>query len=218
MPWMYGLTAMLRAWVTDFQLIEFFMTPIPKSVASYYKTQESPHKELLLEMRKRILEVIPEAEETIKYSMPTFVFKGNDVVGLKANKSHVGYYPYSGSVLSKFPEMTNKYKTTKGSLHIPLGMPLLKSEVRKLIKARIAMCPLTRSEVDLSIYEAVDSEWRSIGLSAPARRGLVDGKLYRVKDLTSHSESEIAALHAVGPTAMKILKRTMNSRGLKFKR
>ncbi len=115
------------------------MTQIPNSVAGYYRRQKSPHKELLLEMRKRILDVIPDADEIIKYSMPTFVVDGNDIAGLMANKNHVGYYPYSGSVLSKFPEIAEKYKTTKGALHIPLGKPLLKSEVKKLIKARIAM-------------------------------------------------------------------------------
>jgi uncharacterized protein YdhG (YjbR/CyaY superfamily) len=115
------------------------MVELPKLVADYYKNQRNPHKELLLEMRSRILEVIPSADEIFKYSMPTFVFEGDEVAGLKANKDFVGYYPYSGSVLSQFPEITRKYKTTKGSLHIPLGMPLLKSEVKKLIKARIAI-------------------------------------------------------------------------------
>ncbi len=112
---------------------------IPRTVADYYRAQESPHKELLLEMRRRILEVIPEAEEIIKYSMPTFVLDGHEIAGLKANKNHVGYYPYSGSVISQFPELVEKYQTTKGALHIPLGMPLLKSEVKKLIKARISL-------------------------------------------------------------------------------
>lgn len=112
---------------------------IPKSVADYYRAQKSPHKELLLEMRRRILEVIPDAEEIIKYSMPTFVLGGQEIAGLKVNKNHVGYYPYSGSVISQFPELLEKYQTTKGALHIPLGTPLLKGEVRKLVKARISL-------------------------------------------------------------------------------
>lgn len=194
------------------------MAQIPKSVSEYYKNQSGPHKALMLEMRKRILEVIPGADEIIKYSMPTFVYEGNEVAGLKVNKDFIGYYPYSGSVLSQFPELAKKYKTTKGALHIPLGMPLLKSEVKKLIKARIAMCPVVRGEVDLSRYQLADAEWRSLGLAAPARRGLVDGKLFQLKDLTRHTEAEVTALHAVGPSAMKILKETMRSRGLKFRR
>lgn len=113
-------------------------TRIPKSVADYYRNQSGPHKELLLEMRRRILEVIPGADEIIKYSMPTFVLDGREIAGLKSNKNHIGYYPYSGSVISQFPDLLKKYQTTKGALHIPLGKPLLKGEVRKLISARIA--------------------------------------------------------------------------------
>lgn len=115
------------------------MASIPGAVSHYYKNQSEPHRELLLEMRRRILEVIPDAVEIIKYSMPTFVVEGTAVAGLKANKNFIGYYPYSGSVLGNFPEITSKYETTKGALHIPLGSPLLKSEVRKLIKARMAL-------------------------------------------------------------------------------
>jgi uncharacterized protein YdhG (YjbR/CyaY superfamily) len=88
-------------------------------------------------MRKRILEVVPDAKEIIKYGMPTFVTSDGEVAGLLANKSHIGYYPYSGSIILKFPELISKYKTSKGALHIPLEKPLLKSEVKKLIKARI---------------------------------------------------------------------------------
>lgn len=113
------------------------MKRIPFAVAAYYKRQGDPHRELLLEMRNRILEVVPHAAEIMKYSMPTFVVEGNDIAGLKANKDFVGYYPYSGSVISQFPDISGKYQTTKGSIHIPLGKPLLKSEVKKLVKARL---------------------------------------------------------------------------------
>ena len=40
--------------------------------------------------------------------------------------------------------------------------------------------PVTRGEVDLAKYEELDGEWRKIGLPAPARRALVDAKLYKV--------------------------------------
>ncbi len=59
------------------------MTQLPKSVAGYYKIQSEPHRKMLLAMRKLILEVIPDVEEIIKYSMPTFVFEGTEVAGLK---------------------------------------------------------------------------------------------------------------------------------------
>ena len=115
------------------------MKAIPSAVSSYYSELNSPHKEIMLEMRNRILEVVPNATEIIKYKMPTFVVEGVPVAGLLSNKKHIGYYPYSGSVISQFPELMEKFFTTKGALHIPLDMPLPKSIVRKLIKARLAV-------------------------------------------------------------------------------
>jgi len=92
-----------------------------------------------MEMRRRILEVIPAAEEVIKYGMPTFLVDGEPVAGLMVHTKHVGYYPYSGAILEKLPALTAKYKTTKGALHIPLDKPLLKGEINQLIKARLRL-------------------------------------------------------------------------------
>jgi len=115
------------------------MKKIPRAVASYYASAPATHKETLLEMRTRILEVVPKADEIIKYAMPTFVVEGVEVAGLMFHKNHIGYYPYSGSILNKFPEICAKYKTSKGALQMPIDKPLLKGEVKKLIKARLTL-------------------------------------------------------------------------------
>jgi uncharacterized protein YdhG (YjbR/CyaY superfamily) len=110
----------------------------PADVAAYYNAQPSPYRETLLEMRQRILAVLPTASERIKYQMPTFVYEGRDVCGLMAHKNHIGYYPYSGSVLSQFPDLMDKYGGTKSALHIPVDRPLPTTVIRALLKARIA--------------------------------------------------------------------------------
>lgn len=115
------------------------MSKPPKAVASDYASAPDSHKKTLLEMRMRILEVVPGADEIIKYGMPTFVLNEIEVAGLMFHKSHIGYYPYSGSTLQKFPEICAKYKTTKGALHVPIDKPLLKGEIKKLIKARLKL-------------------------------------------------------------------------------
>ena len=96
----------------------------------------------------------------MKYGMPTFVVAGNDVAGLMSHKEHIGYYPYSGSVIKNFPELSKKYKTSKGALQIPIGEVLAQSTINKLIRARIALCPVVRGDIDLSQYEKLDSEWQ----------------------------------------------------------
>jgi uncharacterized protein YdhG (YjbR/CyaY superfamily) len=106
-----------------------------KSVAECYSLAPEPQRSTLLELRARILEYFPQATEIIKYGMPTFVVNGKAVAGIMNHKNHVSYYPYSGSVLPNFPEITRKYKTSKGTVQMPIDKPLLKSEIRKLLRA-----------------------------------------------------------------------------------
>ena len=115
------------------------MSVPPRAVAAYYKRAPSPQRETLLAMRERILEVVPDAVEVMKYSMPTFVVDGTPVCGLMAHKRHVGYYPFSGQVLAQFPDLFEKYGGTKGALHVPIDAPLPKAAIRRLIRARQAM-------------------------------------------------------------------------------
>ena len=91
----------------------------------------------MLEMRNRILEIIPDAEEVVSYGMPAFKLDGRVLAGLLANKKHVGYYPFSGSILHLFPEELAKFSTTKSAIHVPVDKPLAKGLIKKLIKARI---------------------------------------------------------------------------------
>jgi len=91
----------------------------------------------MLEMRNRILEFIPDAEEVVSYGMPAFKLDGRVLAGLLANKKHVGYYPFSGSILHLFPEELAKFSTTKSAIHVPVDKPLAKGLIKKLIKARV---------------------------------------------------------------------------------
>ncbi len=112
---------------------------LPDSVAAYYRAQESVHLELLMQLRECILEIIPSATEVIKYGMPTFVFDGVSVAGIMAHKNHVGFYPYSGSIIAQFPELLEKYKCSRGAIQIPLTGSLSKTWLSRLIAARILL-------------------------------------------------------------------------------
>ena len=99
---------------------------IPASVKKHYVSAPSPHRETMLEMRDRILEIIPDAEEVVSYGMPAFKVDGVVVAGLLANKKHVGYYPFSGGILNLFPEELAKYSKTMSAIHLPIDKPLPK--------------------------------------------------------------------------------------------
>jgi len=66
-------------------------------------------------------------------------------------------------------------------------------------------------------YEEFDSEWRKIGLAAPARRALVDAKLYKVSDLRKIRLEDLAALHGMGKSAIARIKQIMEAKGIRFR-
>jgi len=69
---------------------------------------------------------------------------------------------------------------------------------------------------DLSSYEPFDGEWRKVGLSGPARRALVDAKLYKVSDLRKITLEKLTSLHGLGSSSIARLKVVMNGKKIKF--
>lgn len=77
--------------------------------------------------------------------------------------------------------------------------------------------PLAPSPEDLASYDAFDTHWRAIGLSAPARRALVDAKLYKVSDLRKLTESELSTLGGLSKSAVARLKVIMHGKRISFR-
>jgi hypothetical protein len=77
--------------------------------------------------------------------------------------------------------------------------------------------PVDISQADLDRYEKLDQEWREYGLASPARRALVDAKLYKVSDLRKISQQELEELHGLGKSAVARLKVLMNAKKIKFR-
>ena len=55
-----------------------------------------------------------------------------------------------------------------------------------------------------------------IGLSAPARRALVEAGYLRLEQLSKVSEAEVKRLHGIGPNALKQLRQALEAKGLSF--
>ncbi len=73
-------------------------------------------------------------------------------------------------------------------------------------KQNSSKCAVTRGEVDLDKYAKVDGFWRELGLAAPARRALVNNKLFKISDLKKFTIDEVAEFHGIGANALTILK------------
>jgi uncharacterized protein YdhG (YjbR/CyaY superfamily) len=106
-------------------------------IDGYLAALEEPKRSTLEEMRRRILEVIPEAEQALSYSVPAFKMKGRVIVGLAAFTNHLSYLPHSGSVLAKLQEELSGYDQTKSALHFPIDQPLPRHLINSLITTKM---------------------------------------------------------------------------------
>jgi uncharacterized protein YdhG (YjbR/CyaY superfamily) len=111
-------------------------------IDGYLESVEEPKRSTLEEMRRRILEVIPDAEQCLSYAVPAFKVRGKTVAGLAAFKNHLSYLPHSGSVLSALAAETRGYTQTSGSLHFPVDTPLPRPLIKKLLTTRMRQAGL----------------------------------------------------------------------------
>lgn len=65
--------------------------------------------------------------------------------------------------------------------------------------------------------QPIDDEWYRIGLAAPARRALVEAKLYKVSDLRKISLEELSGLHGMGKSAIARIGVIMDAKKIRFK-
>lgn len=63
----------------------------------------------------------------------------------------------------------------------------------------------------------LEREWLEIGLSGPARRALVEAKLYRVSDLRKITLQELEQLHGMGKSSIARIKVIMNAKKIPFR-
>jgi hypothetical protein len=73
------------------------------------------------------------------------------------------------------------------------------------------------SQAELDRYERLDQEWRDYGIAAPARRALVDAKLYKVSDLRKIKQTDLEQLPGLGKSVIARLKVLMNAKKIKFR-
>ena len=90
---------------------------------------------VLRRIRRTIKKAAPDAEEAIKYRIPTFVLKG-DLVHFGAFKNHIGFYP-TPSGIEAFKQELAEYETAKGSVQFPIDKPMPLGLIERIVKFRV---------------------------------------------------------------------------------
>jgi len=107
----------------------------PESIDEYIAGFPQEVQDILQKVRSTIKSAAPDAEEAIKYGIPTFVLNGN-LVHFGGFQKHVGFYP-TPSGIEEFKEELSAYKSAKGSIQFPLDKPMPYSLIEKLVEFRV---------------------------------------------------------------------------------
>lgn len=94
----------------------------PQTVDAYIARQDAAVQPRLREIRAILRAALPEAEERISWSMPTY-WKGRNILHFAAAKKHLGLYP-GGEASEVFAAELQGYEVSKGTIRLPYDREL----------------------------------------------------------------------------------------------
>lgn len=110
-------------------------TDKPNTIDEYIAGFPNDVQRKLQQVRETIKKAAPDAEETIKYAMPTFTLNGN-LVYFAGFKNHIGFYA-TPKGNEAFQKELSAYKQGKGSIQFPLDQPMPLDLITKMVKYRV---------------------------------------------------------------------------------
>ena len=119
------------------------MNKAARDVDAYIAAAPKEARPKLVQLRKLVKAVAPEALESISYAMPYYKYHGA-LVGFAAFKNHIGFYV--GTLVQQHTRELEGYEITRGAVRFPLDKPLPVAIIKKLLKERIVTNKGTRKK------------------------------------------------------------------------
>lgn len=104
----------------------------PQTVDEYIEAQDEKVRPVLNEIRAVLKKALPEAEERMSWSMPTF-WKGRNIIHFAASKKHVGIYP-GGEATEVFAEELAGMDVSKGTIRLPYNKEIPEELISRIAK------------------------------------------------------------------------------------
>jgi uncharacterized protein YdhG (YjbR/CyaY superfamily) len=92
-------------------------------------------QEKLQGIRAAIRRTVPDAQEAIRYGIPTFRLAGKNLVHVAAFRDHLSFFPTASGV-EKFRKELSEYQLSKGTIQIPLDAPVPYDLVERIARFR----------------------------------------------------------------------------------
>lgn len=110
--------------------------PKIESVAAYFAALAPERRAKLEALRKVLKAFLPKAEECISYGIPAFRHTEGVVVYYAAMKNHLSFFPTSYPIEACKADLAG-YKTSRGTVQLPLDAPPPKALLKKLVRVRL---------------------------------------------------------------------------------
>lgn len=94
----------------------------PQNIDEYIAAQDAKVQQGLKEVRSILREALPEAEERISWSMPTY-WRGRNIIHFAAAKKHIGLYP-GDRAIAAFRDALAEFDVSKGTIRLPYNQAL----------------------------------------------------------------------------------------------
>ena len=106
------------------------------SVIAYIQQFPAPVQEIMHTLRNLILQIAPDAEESISYGMPAYKTHKKPLVYFAGYKNHIGLYA-TPSGHEAFKDALANYKQGKGSVQFPLNEPIPYELIERIVRFRV---------------------------------------------------------------------------------
>ncbi|PWD50890.1 hypothetical protein C8046_09735 [Serinibacter arcticus] len=110
--------------------------PKPTTIEEYLERLDPEPRAQLVRIRSLVKELVPTAEETISYGMPTLTYGGRALVYFTASKKHLSFYPSSWA-LDAFRDRLAGWTTTAHAVQFTLDNPLPDDLIADLVRAHV---------------------------------------------------------------------------------
>jgi uncharacterized protein YdhG (YjbR/CyaY superfamily) len=104
----------------------------PQNIDEYIAAQAAEIQPVLNELRDILRNALPEAQERISWSMPTY-WKGKNIIHFAAAKKHIGLYPGDQAAVVFKDELAG-FDVSKGTIRIPYNKPLPAQLITKIAR------------------------------------------------------------------------------------
>lgn len=106
-----------------------------KTADEYIAKQPATTQKLLKQLRQLIKKAAPQAEETLAYGMPAYRLNG-PLLYIGGFKDHVSLFA-TKTPQAIFKDELKAYKTSAGTIQLPLDKPLPVELIKKIINFRV---------------------------------------------------------------------------------